>query len=68
MDRVEFATLYTLQHSLAGHTEQPGGFLHHDVTLGNVNLAVSPFFPVALFGNETLSQKVGLTHSVTPSG
>ncbi|MCX7113918.1 MAG: hypothetical protein NTX45_28365 [Proteobacteria bacterium] len=36
MDRIEFATLYTLQHGLAGYAEQPGGLLHNDITIGNV--------------------------------
>jgi hypothetical protein len=36
MDGVEFATLYTLQHGLAGYAEQFGGLLHHGIALGNV--------------------------------
>ena len=33
VDRVEFATLYTLQHRLPGNAERLGGLLHHDIIL-----------------------------------
>ena len=36
MDGFEFAALDTLQHGLAGHAEQLGGLLHHDIAVGGV--------------------------------
>ncbi|MNT88670.1 hypothetical protein D3C72_2292650 [compost metagenome] len=45
-DGIEFAALYTLQHSLAGHAEQLGCFLHDDVAIGAVR-------------DELLQQRIG---------
>ena len=53
-DGIEFAALYTLQHSLAGHAEQLGCFLHDDVAIGAVR-------------DDLLPQRIGDRHDADPS-